>query len=349
MSKTKDFLFDICNTAFVSGHEHINGQVLEKHFSELTDSFEKDKLGSYIFTKKGSNDKKIMLAAHIDEIGLMVSQILDDGFLRFTTVGGINPSSLIAQDVVVYAKEKLRGVIGIKPPHITSAAEMKKAVKISDLVIDIGMSKENVEKLVSIGDIVTIHREAMSLENNMVTCKALDNKAGVAVMYEVAQELKKISHKSNVYFTATTQEEVGLRGAITSSYKINPDLAIVLDVGFGSTPELSPSDTMKMGKGGGICLGANFNPKLTKKLRDVAKKYNYDIQIEIAPSGSGTDAIAVQVSQTGVPCVLISIPLRYMHTSVEVVSMKDIESIGSLVARFINEIDNSDWEEITCF
>ncbi len=349
MSKTKDFLFDICNSAFVSGHEHINGQVLEKHFSELTDGFEKDKLGSYIFTKKGSNDKKIMLAAHIDEIGLMVTDIHDDGFLRFRAIGGINPASLIAQDVVVFAKEKLRGVIGIKPPHITSAAEMKKAVKIDDLFIDIGMSKEKAEKLVTIGDIVTIHREAMSLENNMVTCKALDNRAGVAVMYEAAKELQKISHKSNIYFTATTQEEVGLRGATSSSYKINPDLAIILDVGFGSTPELSSADTFKMGKGGGICLGANFNPKLTKKLRDVAKQYNYETQLEIAPDYSGTDAIAVQIAQTGVPCVLISIPLRYMHTSVEVVSMNDIESIGSLVARFINEIDNSDWEEITCF
>ncbi len=349
MSKTKDFLFELCNNAFVSGHEHVNGQVLEKHFSEFTDSFEKDKLGSYIFVKNGVNDKKIMLAAHIDEIGLMVTNILDDGFLRFRAIGGINPASLIAQDVVVYGKEKLRGVIGIKPPHVTSPAEMKKAVKIEDLFIDIGMSKEKAEKLVTIGDIVTIYREAMSLENNMVTCKALDNRAGVAVMYEAAKELQKISHKSNVYFTATTQEEVGLRGAASASYKINPDIAIILDVGFGHTPELSSADTFKMGKGGGICLGANFNPRLTKKLREVAKQYNYDTQLEVAPEHSGTDATAIQFSQTGVPCVLISIPLRYMHTSVEVVSMKDIESIGSLVARFINEIDNSDWEDLTCF
>lgn len=348
MSKTKDFLFEICNRPFVSGYEHINGQILKEYFSKYTNSFEQDKLGSYIFKKSGSSDRKIMIAAHIDEIGLMVTDILENGFLRFTTVGGINPASLVAQDVLVCGKEKLRGVIGVKPPHITTPEEMKKSLKADQLFIDIGMTKENAEKLVSIGDVVTVHREAMSLENDMVTCKALDNKAGVAVMYHAAKELEKISHKSNVYFTATTQEEVGLRGATTSSYQINPDLAIIVDVGFGSTPEL-PSDTMKMGKGGGICIGANFNPKLTKKLRDVAKQYNYNVQLEISPAGSGTDAIAIQVSQTGVPCVLISIPLRYMHTSVEVVSMKDIESIGSLIARFINEIDNSDLEEITCF
>lgn len=348
MSKTKEFLFKICNNPFVSGHEHINGQILKNYFSEYTDGFEQDKLGSYIFKSSGLGDKKIMIAAHIDEIGLMVKEILDNGFLSFTTVGGINAASLISQDVIIYGKEKLRGVIGIKPPHITTDEEMKKAVKVDQLFIDIGMSKENAEKFVSIGDVVTIHREALSLENDMVTCKALDNKAGVAVMYEAAKELKKIGHKSDVFFTATTQEEVGLRGATTSSYKINPDLAIIVDVGFGSTPEL-PSDTMKMGKGGGICLGANFNPRLNKKLREVAKQYNYDVQIEIAPGRSGTDSAAIQVSQAGVPCVLISIPLRYMHTSVEVVSMKDIESIGSLIARFINEIDNSDLEEITCF
>ncbi|QSX06783.1 M42 family metallopeptidase [Sedimentibacter sp. zth1] len=348
MSKTKDFLFELCSSPFVSGSEYKNGQVLKKYFSEYTDNFEQDNLGSYIFKSTGSNGKKIMLAAHIDEIGLMVTDILDNGFLSFTTVGGINPASLIAQDVVVCGKENVRGVIGIKPPHITSAEEMKKASKISELYIDIGMSKDNAKKIVSIGDVATINRQAQLLENDMVTCKSLDNKSGVAVMYKVAKELSKIGHKSDVYYTATTQEEVGLRGARTSSYKINPDIAIIVDVGFGSTPEL-PSNTMKMGKGGGICLGANFNPKLNKKLIEVAKEYNYDYQLEIAPAGSGTDAIAIQVTQTGVPCLLISIPLRYMHTSVEVISMNDVKSIGSLIARFINEIDNSDLEEITCF
>lgn len=348
MSKTKDFLFDLCNNPFVSGHEFRNGQILEKYFSEYTDNYEKDNLGSYIFKRSGEGDYKIMIAAHIDEIGLMVTDILDNGFLSFTTVGGINPASLVAQDVLINGKKNIRGVIGIKPPHITSAEEMKIAPAIKDLYIDIGMSQENAEKVVSIGDVATIFRKPQLLENDMVTCKAFDNKSGVAVMYQTAHELNKIGHKSDIYFTATTQEEVGLRGAKTSSYKIQPDLAIIVDVGFGSTPEL-PSNIMKLGDGGGICIGANFNPKLTKKLIDVAKEYNFNYQMEIAPAGSGTDAIAVQVSRTGVPCVLISIPLRYMHTSVEVISMKDVESIGKLIARFINEIDNSDLEEIICF
>lgn len=348
MATTKDFLFKICNNSFVSGNEYVNGQILKEYFSEYTDSFEQDKLGSYIFKSNGNNDRKIMIAAHIDEIGLMITDILEDGFLSFTTVGGINPASLIAQDVIVYGRKNVRGVIGIKPPHITSIEERKKAVKINQLYIDIGMSNENAKNVVSIGDVATIYREPQELKNNMVTCKALDNKAGVAVMYEVAKELNKITHKSNVYFTATTQEEVGCRGGRTSSYHINPDLAIVVDVTFGSTPGL-PSNISKLGNGGVVCIGANFNPRLTKKLREVAKQYNYETQIEIAPSYSGTDAIPIQVNRAGVPCILLSIPLRYMHTSVEVVSMKDIESIGSLIARFINEIDNSDLEEITCF
>lgn len=348
MSKTKDFLFELCNSQLVSGREYIGEDLLVKRFTEYTDEFEKDNLSSFIFKSKGISDRKIMIAAHIDEIGLMITDILDDGFLSFTTIGGINPASLVAQDVLLCGKNNIRGVIGIKPPHITAREDMKKAPKIGDLYIDIGMSKDNAKKVVSIGDMATIYRKAMSLDNDMVTCKALDNRAGVAVMYQVAQELKKIGHKSNVYYTATTQEEVGLRGATTSSYKIKPDIAIIVDVGFGKTPEL-PSNTMRLGDGGGICLGANFNRSLNKKLISIAKQYNYNHQIEIAAGRSGTDSMAIQVSREGVPCVLISIPLRYMHTSVEVISMKDVESIGSLIARFINEIDYSDLEEITCF
>ncbi len=348
MSKTKDFLFEICNKPFVSGFENVNSEILNSYFSEYTDSSEKDALHSYIFKKNGEGKRSIMIAAHIDEIGLIVTQILDNGFLKFSTVGGINPASLIGQEVVIYGKEEIRGAIGIKPPHITPPEEMKKATKIADLFIDTGLSKEDTEKIVSIGNVITVYREAISLENNMVTCKALDNKAGVATMYKAAQELSKLKHTSDVYFTATSQEEVGLKGAKTSSYKIDPDLAIVLDVGFGNTPEMPP-DILKLGKGPGICIGANFNPKLTKKLREIAKEYNFNVQIEVAPGRSGTDSAAIQINRKGVPCVLLSIPLRYMHTSVEVISMNDVETTGALIARFISEIDNFGLEEITCF
>lgn len=344
----KDFLFDICSKQFVSGFEHENGSILTKYFEPYTDSFEKDNLGSYIFKKEGSNNTKIMLAAHIDEIGLMVTKILDGGFLSFTQVGGINPGSLVAQEVTVYGKENIYGLIGIKPPHVTSEEERKKPLKLQNLFIDTGYTKEKLQEIVKIGDIATVNREPLSLQGSVISAKAFDDRSCVAIMLETAKELSKISHKSNIYFTATAQEETGMRGAKTSSYKINPDIAIVLDVGHGMTPGM-PSDTPLLGKGPVVAYGGRLNAKLTKKFVDVCKEYNYPIQYESAPAGTGTDTEAIQISRDGVPCILLSIPLRYMHTSVETIDLKDVETAGKAIARFINELDNSDLEEILCF
>ena len=344
----KEFLFDICQSHFVSGFEHVNSDILSKYFLTVTDSFEKDKLGSYIFKASGTNDTKIMLAAHIDEIGLMVTKVLEGGFLSFTSVGGINPASLVAQEVTIFGKENIYGVIGIKPPHITSGEERKKALKLKDLYIDTGFTKEKLEESVKVGSLATVKREPLSLQGSLISAKAFDDRACVAVMLEAAKELKKISHKSQVYFTATAQEETGLRGAKTSSYKINPDLAIVLDVGFGMTPDMPP-ETAHLGKGPIVAYGGRMNAKLTKKFVEVCNKYNYPIQCEAIAGGTGTDTDAIQITREGIPCILLSIPLRYMHTSVETIDLKDIETTGKAIARFINELDNSDLEEILCF
>ena len=344
----KDFLFDLCSTQFVSGFEHVNGEILKKYFTPYTDSFEKDMVGSYIFKSEGENNTKIMLAAHIDEIGLMITKILDNGFLSFTSVGGINPASLVAQDVIISGKKEVYGVIGIKPPHITSQEERKKPLKLKDLFIDTGYSKEKLEKMVTIGDVVTIKREPMSLMGNLVSAKALDDRACIAVMLETAKELKKISHKSNIYYTATAQEETGGRGSTTSSYKINPDIGIVLDVGFGMTPDMPP-ETADLGKGPVVAYGGRLNQKLTKKFVKTCKKYNYPVQFEAIPSRTGTDTESLQINREGIPCILLSIPLRYMHTSVETIDMNDVKNAGKAIARFINELDNADLEEILCF
>ena len=344
----KDFLFEICSNQFVSGFEYSNSHILKKYFEPYTDSLDRDKIGSYIFKSNGTNDTKIMLAAHIDEIGLMITSILDGGYLRFTSVGGINAASLVAQDVTVYGKENIFGVIGIKPPHVTSDEERKKPIKTEDLFIDTGYSKEYLEKTVNIGDIAVIKREPVSLSGNVISAKALDDRACVAVMLETAKELKKLSHKSNIYYTATSQEETGCRGSKTSGYMINPDIAIVLDVGFGMTPDMPP-ETASLGKGPVVAIGGRLNPMLTKKFIAVCKEYNYKIQYEAVPGASGTDTESLQINREGIPCILLSIPLRYMHTSVETVDIEDIKNAGRAIARFINEIDNSDLEEILCF
>jgi tetrahedral aminopeptidase len=344
----KNFLFEVCSNHYVSGYEHTNGNILKKYFQPYTDSFEEDNIGSYIFKSTGTNSTKIMLAAHSDEIGLMITSILDNGFLRFTSVGGINAASLVAQDIIIYGKESIFGVIGIKPPHLTPEEEREKPLKTKDLFIDTGLSKKELEKKVSIGDIAVIKRQPLALQNSIISSRQLDDKAGIAVMLVVAHELKKISHNSNIYYAATAQEETGCRGSATASYKINPDIGIVLDVGFGLTPDMPP-ETASLGKGPAVAIGGRFNPKLTKKFIEVCKQYNYEFQYEASPSLSGTDTESLQINREGIPCILLSIPLRYMHTSVETIDLKDIETTGKAIARFINEIDNSDLEEILCF
>lgn len=349
MNLIKNFLLDICNKYNISGYEHLENSKLIEYFNPYVDDYEKNTHGSLIFKRKGINNTNIMLAAHMDEIGMIVKDIDKSGFISIAAVGGINPISLVAQEVEILGKEKVYGVIGIKPPHLTTIEERKKPVKIDQLYIDTGYSKEETTKIVKIGDIVGVKRKPSELKNNCITARSLDDKAGIAIMLETARELVKIQHKSNVFFTATAQEEVSCAGAFCSSYKIDPTIAIVIDVGFGHTPELDKTDTLELNKGPGILLGANANPMLNKKIIEVANKYNFKFQYEVIPGESATDAVAIQVNRLGVPCIVISPPLRYMHTTVETVNVKDIENSGRLIARFINELDNVNLEELLCF
>ena len=349
MTKVRDFLLDLCKYDFVSGYEHKNSEQLIKYFQNTTDSLVRDKLGSYIFTKNGSNSVKIMIDAHIDEIGLMITDISKNGFLSFVPIGGIYPITLVAQEVTIYGKEDVVGIIGTKPFQLEDKKESNQATKINQLYIDTGFTKEQLEKKIKIGDIATVNREPFMLKNNMLTARALDNKAGVAIMYETANQLQKLSHKSNIYFCASVQEEVGLRGAITTSNLINPDIAIIVDIGFGHTYGCDESLTIKAGKGPGVGIGSRFNYKLTQKFIDIAKESNFDIQYDISPNGSSTNTSSIQVSKEGVPCICLSIPVKYGHSSIETVHLKDLENIGLMIARFINQIDDMDLEDILCF
>lgn len=349
MNTTNNFLLDICNKYFIAGYEFIDNDILIDYFEPLIDSYKKNNLGSLIFKKNGINNINIMVDAHMDEIGIMIKDIHDNGFLGITNIGGIDPITLISQEVCVFGRERIHGIIGIKPPHITSSEDRKKPVKMEHLYIDTGYNKEELKELVRIGDVAAVVRKPIKLKNSCVAGRALDDKAGIAVLYETAKELNKLKHNSNIFLTASTQEEIGLKGAKVSSYNINPDIAVVVDATFGNTPELSEVDSSELGKGPVILVGANAHPKLTKKIIEIAKKYDFKFQYEVEPGRSGTNAMAIQVNKYGVPCIVISIPLRYMHTNVETVCTKDIIEAGRLIARFISELDNIKLEEVLCF
>jgi len=306
-----------------------------------------DRFGNIYFRKKGrQSNYSIMVAAHLDEIGLMVKYIDSRGYLRFTTVGGIDPRTLPAQEVYVHGRETLLGIIGSIPPHIQHE-KSEKAMKIDDLAIDVGLPYDKVIALVQVGDPVTIKRECVSLLNDLVAGKALDDRAGIVVMLQCLLELQKLYHAHDVIFVATSQEEVGIRGAITSAYTINPDIGIAVDVTHAVTPDTKGQVNIELKKGPTIALGPNIHPKIYDHLIKTAKENRIPHQIEPIPGASGTDAWAIQVTRSGIPTGLVSIPLRYMHTSVETVSMQDITNAGSLLAYFIASLPD-DLEEFLC-
>lgn len=352
MLDTKKLLENLSNASSISGREYPLNDTLISTFEKYADDITVDALGNIIILKKGKKidyNPKIMLAGHMDEIGLMVKNIEDNGFIKFTNIGGIDPRTILGQEVIVHGSEDLFGVIGSKPPHLQEESEVNKAVKMEDMIIDIGYCKEDLKDMVNVGDFISINREFQELEGERVTGKSLDNKAGIASMYEAIKELDKIEHEADVYFVLTVQEEVGMVGGFTSAYKINPDIGIAIDVGFGSTPELPKKDTLDLGKGPGITLGGNIHPTLRKEAVKIAKEYNIPFQVEVTPGATGTDARAMQITREGIPCLCLSIPLRYMHTSVEVIDMVDVKNTGKLLAFFISSISNENLEGLLCY
>jgi endoglucanase len=349
--ETKDLLEMLSNGNGVSGFEFNLRNEIINAFEQYTDSVQLDKLGNIIAHKKGSGNGavKILMAAHMDEIGFMVKDIDKKGFIHFTNIGGIDPRTILAQEVIIHGKEEVLGVIGSKPPHLQDSSEQEKSIKMEDMIIDTGYEKEDLGKLVSIGDSITVSRRMVNLMNGRVSGKAMDDRAGVAALYETMMELKGINHYADVYFVATIQEEITMAGALTASYGINPDIGIAVDVGFGRTPELNNSNSIEMGKGPGITLGGNIHPGLRKRLVKVASDYNVPIQTDVRPGPTGTDARAMQITREGIPALVLSIPLRYMHTSVEVLDLKDVSYTAKLLAFFSASIKEDEMEGLLCF
>jgi len=338
-----ELLKKLCETPGISGYEERIQKVIKEELGKVTDEVKIDKLGNIIGIKKtkkamsNSLPKKVMLAAHMDEIGFMISFIDKDGFLRFAPVGGFDPRTLIAQRVVVHGVKDIGGVIGSKPIHILEEEEKKKATKIKDLFIDVGLKKEEVSKIVKPGDFVTLDRDFKELNNKIITAKALDDRVGVYVMIEALKRIKDCY--VDIYAVATVQEEVGLRGATVSSFSVEPDLGIALDVTIASDLPGTKEEEMVTNLGGGTAISLMdshtiSNKKLVDFLKKIAEenkiKYQNDILL-----GGGTDAGAIQRSKSGVPACTISIPTRYVHSVVEMCHKEDIESSIKLICKFL--------------
>lgn len=323
-----------------SGYEAPVAELLREEWAELVDEFDVDRLGSLIGVKRATSGarsrRKIMLAAHTDEIGLMVREI-EDGFIYVHRISGIDPRVMLAQPVLVHGKRTLPGVVATMPPHMLSAADRRQYAPIDALVVDIGLPAEEVEQVVRIGDLVTVEGPLIELRGRQVASKAMDDRACIAVITVCLRLLRNMRHSWDVYAAATVQEEVGLRGATTAANAIAPDCAIALDVGFAEQPGVSPGGAL--GGGPQMGIGANFHPRMVERLQKVAAYHDIAWQADIMPARTGTDAWAIQVARAGVPTALLSIPLRNMHSPVETLDLKDIERTGRLLAHFICALD----------
>lgn len=349
LQSAKDFLTHLSVGSGVSGHEASIASIVMERLKSLTDEVSSDTFGNVYALKKGSGKRsKIMLAAHMDEIGLIVKKIDPRGFLRFTTIGGVDQRTLLSQEVVVHGRRAIPGVIGSLPPHVLQNSEMDQALKIDEMAVDVGLSAAKIEEEIQVGDIITLRREPYSLLNNILAGKSFDDRAGVVVMMVCLEELSRLMHTHDVIAVATTQEEVGIRGAITSAYTLDPDLALVIDVTHAGTPDTKAQIAVELGKGPAIALGPNIHPVIYRHLTETAQEQRLPIQIEPIPGATGTDAWAIQVSQEGIPTGLISIPLRYMHTSVETLDIEDVMNAGKLLAYFIASLTD-DLEGFLCY
>lgn len=354
MFDLKEHLRTLVNAHAPSGHEAPLRELVREAWQGMVNDFEQDRLGSLIGIKRATipqdKPRKIMLAAHMDEIGLMVREI-DNGFIYVQKIAGMDNRVMLSQSVIVHGKKPLRGVVAAAPPHLLTEDDRKKYPSHEALVIDVGLSADEVNKLVRVGDLITPDTPMLDLNGKIVAGKAMDDRACVAAVTHCLHELQSMQHKWDVYATATVQEETGLYGAETAANYIQPDIAIALDVTFAEQSGISSDDGFELGGGPVICLGANIHPKLYDKLLDVAKEYEIKYQIETATGATGTDAWAIQVAREGIPTALISIPLRNMHSPVETVDLRDIERAGRLLAQFINSLDADfmtamQWDEL---
>lgn len=301
-------------------------------------------LCSEVWTEKGNiiarinsfnpDKKTVLLEAHMDKIGLIVTEVCEGGFAKFKCLGGVDERTLPASEVYVLGSEPYFGVIGALPPHLKNKGDEEEALKPSDMFIDLGLDESGKIPQISVGDPIVLKSAFTPLANDIVSMAAIDNRGGVATILGCVESLKDKDLPYNVEIAFTTGEELGLQGAAALDTE-GVDLAIVIDATHGRTPDAKCEETFALGCGPVICRGPNLDFDITNRVIDFARRENIPFEVEVAAGHTGTDAWAIQISGKGVPCVLVSIPVSYMHTVVETASSKDIESTAELISNLI--------------
>ena len=345
MAINVNLLAEICEAAGAPGFEERVRKIVLREVKPLADNVTIDTMGNVIAFRKGRSSKKAMVAAHMDEIGFMVNHIDDNGFLKFTTLGGFDPKTLTAQRVIVHGKKDLTGVMGSKPIHVMTPEERKKVAEIHDYFIDLGMPKKEVEKYVEVGNPVTRERKLIEM-GECVNVKSLDNRVSVFILIEALRELKKPA--CDVYGVFTVQEEVGIRGAQVAAHHIEPDFGFGLDTTIAyDVPGAKPEEMVtKLGKGVAIKMmdsSAIADARMVEFMKHTAKKHKITWQPEIL-IGGGTDTAGMQrMSPRGVIAGCVSIPTRHIHQVIEMSHKSDIRGGIDLLKFCLQELDGFDW------
>lgn len=343
MIELKTFLKDLISAPGISGYEPAVRQIIEKAWNGLTDELGVSKLGSLHGLQRGTGTEprpSILLAAHMDAIGMMVNGILD-GFIRITTIGGIDGRVLPGQLVTVHGRQDLPGLVVPSPSRLLPPNAQGGVVSLEYLLVDVGLAPDEVNSLVRVGDPVSFAQPPLETADETLVGHTLDNRASVAALTCCLELLRVRPHAWDVWAVATVQEEVSLAGAYTSAYQLHPSLAVAIDVTFASSPGSPSHKSYPMAKGPTLVIGPNIHPYLYASFKELAEKLEIPFSVEPTPLHSGTDAIAMQVVAEGIPNMVLGVPLRYMHTPVEMVSMKDITRTGRLLAEFITQLDEN--------
>jgi endoglucanase len=344
MTDILPFLKSLLSVSGLSGYETPVAKLIAEKWRPLVDETSLSRVGSLHGLKKGSGKNprpSVMIATHMDAIGMRVSKIID-GFLHITNVGGIDVRVLPGAEVIVHASgsdEELPAVIAMPPARFLPESVGAGVVAINYLLVDTALIPRDVERKVRVGDLVSFANEPFELAGDVISGHTVDNRASVAALTVCLEELQNKPHTWDVWAAATVQEEVSYLGGYSSAYELRPQIAIVVDGTFAKGPGANDWQTHPLGKGVGLCIGPNMHPFLHGKLKELAERLEIPWFLDVTPAHSGTDAFPIQTTADGIPTALVEFPIRYMHTPVESVAVKDIQRAGRLLAEFIASLD----------
>jgi putative aminopeptidase FrvX len=352
MTELAELLKQLISAPGLSGYETPVRELIRKAWEPLTDEITISRIGSLAGLKRGSGIEprsSILLSAHMDSIGLMVTGVVDN-FLRLTEIGGIDPRVLPGQFVTIHGRQDLPGVI-VQPPDRLLPENLKNnPIPLEYLLVDSGLTPAETQRLVRPGDLVSFAQAPLELSEEYLSGHSLDNRASVAAVTHCLELLQGRKHNWDVWALASVQEEETLGGARTSAYELRPQLAVAIDVTFAKSPGANDYKTFPLGKGPTLGWGPNIHPLVHNKFKELADQLEIPYAVEVMPHHSGTDAHALQIVAEGIPTMVVSIPLRYMHTPVELTTLKDIRRAGRLLAEFVARLEPDamhqfSWEE----